>query len=222
MRKVRDMKKGIVLMMAMIGVLVVGGCSQGSETPAGEDVSPGTEQGLDITIPESEQGEQIGDSGANEPEGESGDSEAPGKTDPAESGKVSEGTDGSGESAPAPEKENGEGGSSFTAASLKEQPILGKSTDEVKTMFGEPAATENLPGVTAWRYDFTEDGYRHDSQVASVDVKGLTSGQMQAQLMVMIDGDVAKEFYVYHVVEDEIMVYWKTNEKEMEYPAEGD
>lgn len=209
---------GIGIVIAMIGALVLGGCSGEGKAPAEEVGGPGGEQGIDITLPESERGE-VDDPAVAEPE-DGADDNGPAKEGNSEgSDKETAGTEDAG--TPVPENSNSDAGM-YTADSLKEQPILGKPAAEIQAMFGEPSAVEKLPGFTAWRYDFAEEGYRFDSEVNAVDIEGLTSGQMRAQLMVMLDGDVAKEFYVHHVVEDQIMTYWKTEENAMEYPAGAD
>lgn len=108
-------------------------------------------------------------------------------------------------------------------ASLKKEQIIGKNNDEVADLYGKPQAVADANQYLMWRYDFAEEGYRYGEKVISVDVQGLTSKKMRAQLFVEYGDDkIADAYSVYFLKADEVMQYRVTKDGADEYPASAD
>lgn len=71
-----------------------------------------------------------------------------------------------------------------TIAALKQEEILGLTSDELSAKYGKPQAVTDVNNYLIMRYDFPEEGYQYTEKVISVDVKGLTGKNMRSQLIV--------------------------------------
>ncbi len=107
--------------------------------------------------------------------------------------------------------------------SIKGENLLGLSQEEIKNLYGEPAVSVNANQYLIWRYDFASENYAYEESVISVDVSGLQSGQMEAQLTVEFgDDDIADVFSIYYVKDGQILHYRVTKEGITEESASAD
>lgn len=106
--------------------------------------------------------------------------------------------------------------------SLKEEEIVGKDITAVKEFFGEPNLDFKDSIMHAWQYDFPVEGYSYSSDVIAVDVEGLESGEMSAQLMIYFEKDIVTSYSIYYFNGEEIMQYRETEHGSDEYSASAD
>lgn len=107
--------------------------------------------------------------------------------------------------------------------SIKGENLLGLSQDEIKNLYGEPAVAVNANQFLIWRYDFTNENYVYEEDVISVDVSGLQSGKMEAQLTVEFgNDDIADAFSIYYVKNEQVLHYRVTKEGIIEESASAD
>ena len=105
--------------------------------------------------------------------------------------------------------------------SIKQNLKLGMTEAEVKKVFGEPNAIDKQ--TQQWRYDMVKEGYHFEEKVMAVDVEGLKTGKMKAQLFVHYkDGSVVDSYYVYYLKGDEIIQHTVNMNGESEGPASAD
>ncbi|MFD1738172.1 hypothetical protein ACFSCX_16720 [Bacillus salitolerans] len=105
---------------------------------------------------------------------------------------------------------------------IKKKNIIGKTEEEIKSMFGEPQASSNKQ-FTQYRYDFTNEGYQYSEEVISIDDAGIQEGQMKAQLIVLFsDNQTVDSYNIYYLKDGEVMNLWVKPEGEIESPAHGD
>ncbi len=105
---------------------------------------------------------------------------------------------------------------------LKEKDIVGKELNDVELLLGEPTVEAKDAILHVWRYDYPSEGYFFDNQLNAVDVEGLYNEQMEAQLMVFFENDIATSYSIYYLKEDEIMHYRETEQGSEEYSASRD
>lgn len=108
------------------------------------------------------------------------------------------------------------------ADSLKEKEIVGKQLNDVKQLLGEPTVEAKDSILHVWRYDFPINDYVFDNKLNAVDVEGLYNEQMEAQLMVFYENNIATSYSIYFLKEDEIMHYRETAQGSEEYSASQD
>ncbi|OIJ12284.1 hypothetical protein BKP35_10790 [Anaerobacillus arseniciselenatis] len=105
---------------------------------------------------------------------------------------------------------------------LKEKEIVGKELNDVELLLGRPTVEAKDAILHVWRYDYPSEGYFFDNQLNAVDVEGLYNEQMEAQLMVFFENDIATSYSIYYLKEDEIMHYLETEHGSEEYSASRD
>ncbi|WP_309122132.1 hypothetical protein [Paenibacillus sp.] len=106
---------------------------------------------------------------------------------------------------------------------LKAEDLIGRSTDDVKALYGEPAAQVDDMNYLIWRYDFGTEGYAYDEKVISIDAQGFAEENMLAQLVVEFGDDPTADAYsVYSMKDGELMQYRVTKDGAEEYPAAAD
>ena len=108
-------------------------------------------------------------------------------------------------------------------ARLKGENLVGLSTDEVKSLYGEPAAQVDDMDYLIYRYDFGTEGYAYGEKVISIDAAGFAEGRMLAQLTVEFGDDETADVYsVYYLKDGELMQYRVAKDGAEEYPAAAD
>ncbi|WP_202914545.1 hypothetical protein [Paenibacillus antri] len=106
---------------------------------------------------------------------------------------------------------------------LKAEDLIGRSTDDVKALYGEPEAQVDDMNYLIWRYDFGTEGYAYDEKVISIDAQGFAGGNMLAQLVVEFGDDPTADAYsVYYMKDGELTQYRATKAGAEEYPAAAD
>lgn len=187
------MNKIRMIWFAVVAVLVIAGCS--NETPLVENEPVNTSvQGLELS---------------EQPQPEEKKEAAPaGESDEASEDHAST------------SKEQGED----VVSSLKELSLISKTMEEVRQQLGEAKTTAKGGGFTSWQYDHPgKEGYHYPETAVSVDVQGLESGSMKAQLMISFnENSVVESYSIYHVVDGEIMVYRVTGAGAVEEPGQAD
>ncbi|UTW70160.1 hypothetical protein KHA80_05870 [Anaerobacillus sp. HL2] len=73
-----------------------------------------------------------------------------------------------------------------------------------------------------WQYVFPVEGYSYSSDVIAVDVEGLESGKMNAQLMIYFENDIVTSYSIYYFNGEEVMQYRETEHGFDEYSASAD
>ncbi|MBE4909684.1 hypothetical protein IMZ08_16700 [Bacillus luteolus] len=120
-------------------------------------------------------------------------------------------------------KDNEEKPEESLVDSIKGENLLGLNQEEIKNLYGEPAVSVNANQYLVWRYDFANENYVYEEGVISVDVSGLQSGQMKAQLTVEFgDDDIVDVFSIYYVKNGQILHYRVTKEGIIEESASAD
>ncbi|OIJ13944.1 hypothetical protein BKP37_09315 [Anaerobacillus alkalilacustris] len=105
---------------------------------------------------------------------------------------------------------------------LKGKAIVGKEINDVKQLLGEPNVNHKDTIMHAWRYDYTEDGYKYSNELISVDVAGLTERSMNAQVFVYFENNKVSSVSIYYFTDEDIMHYRETKEGFEEYSASAD
>ena len=105
---------------------------------------------------------------------------------------------------------------------LKEKDMVGKNLNEVREMLGEPIVDHKDSVMHAWRYDFTKDGYKFNDELISVDVSGITEGQMEAQLFIYFEQDTVVSHSAYYLKDGEVMQYFVNETGAEEFSASAD
>ncbi|MHA2857644.1 hypothetical protein ACXZ7E_26870 [Paenibacillus lautus] len=205
------MNKIRMIWIAVVAVLVIAGCS--NETPLVENEPVNTSvQGLELSKqPQPEEKKEA------TPAGES--DEASEDQSVAKAADLSPSAPASSAEKPT-SKEQGED----VVSSLKELSLISKTMEEVRQQLGEAKTTAKGGGFTSWQYDHPcKEGYHYPETAVSVDVQGLESGSMKAQLMISFNENrVVESYSIYHVVDGEIMVYRVTGAGAVEEPGQAD
>lgn len=202
------MNKISMIWVAVVAVLVIGGCS--NETPLVENEPVNTSvQGLELTKqPQPEEKKEATPAGESDEASE--DQSVAKVADPSPSVQADASTS----------KEQGED----VVSSLKELSLISKTMEEVRQQLGEAKTTAKGGGFTSWQYDHPgKEGYHYPETAVSVDVQGLDSGSMKAQLMISFnENNLVDSYSIYHVVDGEIMVYRVTEAGAVEEPGQAD
>ncbi|EGG36194.1 hypothetical protein [Paenibacillus sp. HGF5] len=205
------MNKIRMIWIAVVAVLVIAGCS--NETPLVENEPVNISvQGLELSKqPQPEEKKEA------TPAGES--DEASEDQSVAKAADLSPSVPASSAEKPT-SKEQGED----VVSSLKELSLISKTMEEVRQQLGEAKTTAKGGGFTSWQYDHPgKEGYHYPETAVSVDVQGLESGSMKAQLMISFNENrVVESYSIYHVVDGEIMVYRVTGAGAVEEPGQAD
>ncbi|MCM3261147.1 hypothetical protein M3664_25505 [Paenibacillus lautus] len=203
------MNKISMIWIAVVAVLVIGGCS--NETPLVEKEPVNTSvQGLELTKQPH----------AGESDEASGDQSVAKAADPSPSVPAPSAENATSQADASTSKEQGED----VVSSLKELSLISKTMEEVRQQLGEAKTTAKGGGFTSWQYDHPgKEGYHYPETAVSVDVQGLDSGSMKAQLMISFnENNLVDSYSIYHLVDGEIMVYRVTEAGAVEEPGQAD
>lgn len=212
------MNKISVIWIAVVAVLVIAGCS--NETPLVESEPVNTSvQGLELSKqPQPEEKKEATPAGESDEASE--DQSVAKAADPSPSVPAPSAENATPQADASTSKEQGED----VVSSLKELSLINKTMEEVRQQLGEAKTTAKGGGFTSWQYDHPgKAGYHYPETAVSVDVQGLDSGSMKAQLMISFnENNLVDSYSIYHVVDGEIMAYRVTEAGAVEEPGQAD
>lgn len=110
----------------------------------------------------------------------------------------------------------------FSYEDIKKKELIGLSTFAVKELFGEANVVSKDSIVHGWRFDFSKEGYQYNENQLAIDIQGLTTGEMHAQLMVFFEEDIVTNYYILYFNGEEVMQYWVKKDGTEEFPAHAD
>lgn len=212
------MNKVRMMWIAVVAVLVMGGCSNETPPVVSEPVNSSA-QGLELSKqPQPEEEKEAAP--AKESDRSSGDQPVGQAADPSSSAPDRSREKPNPQADVSSSKEQGDD----VVSSMKELSLIGKTMEEVSAQLGKAKTTAKGGGFTSWQYDHPgKKGYHYPETAVSVDVQGLESGSMKAQLMITFnENHVVDSYSIYHVVDGEIMVYRVTEAGATEEPGQAD